>query len=163
MARLSMNGLDYECNPTEPGSIGEMQHFGGAGVGLDDSQSVQVAADEARFEVFDDLSRRIGVSSRLTVHVDGGDVPPDDIAALQGTQMRELRTKGDGACAVHACFGSASSISSSCEIACREPRQLLADVLPDVFQHIPEKCGRRSNRMRGISWQGCFRMPCVRL
>ena len=79
----------------------------------------------ARFEVFEDLSRRVEVSRRLTVVIHGNDEPPDDLAALQGAHLLELGTKGEGACAVHACFGSASGISS--EVSCLEPRQLLAD------------------------------------
>ena len=91
----------------------------------------------ARFEVFEDLSRRVEVSRRLTVLLDGGDEPPDDLAALQGAHLLELGTKDEGACAVHACFGSASGSSS--KVSCPQPRQLLADTLPEEFNVLLER------------------------
>ena len=93
----------------------------------------------ARMEIFDDLSCRVNVSTPLTVQLDNGDMPPDAIALMQGALMRKLRTRGDGACAVHAGFGSATSPSSALEIACREPRQLLANMLPDEFHTLLEQ------------------------
>ena len=62
-----------------------------------------------------------------------GEVPPEDLAVLRGAELRQLRTRGDGACAVHACFGHASKTSSAREVTCSEPRQLLAEIVPQDF------------------------------
>ena len=51
--------------------------------------------------------------------------------------LLELDTKGEGACAVHACFGS--PIGISLEVSCLEPRQLLADTRPEEFCVILER------------------------
>ena len=119
------------------------------------------AAMCARLETFGDLSRLVSVSKPLTVQLDDGDQMPDGLAALQGARMRELRTKGDGACAVHAGFGSATSLSSARAIACREPRQLLADILPGEFNTLlkkvrPEKQQDVRDMMAGV-WSDAMR------
>ena len=66
----------------------------------------------------------------MTVQIGNHGEPPEDLSALQGAELRQLRARGDGACAVHSCFGDANKTSSAREVACSEPRELLADILP---------------------------------
>ena len=127
--------------------------------------SPSVPRTHAHFETFDDLSQATPVEKCMTVQIGNHDEPPEDLAALQGAELRQLRTKGDGACAVHACFGHANNTSSADEVACNEPRELLADILPaDVrallAQVRPEKQQEVRDMMAGV-WSDAL-LPYVK-
>ena len=104
-----------------------MQDFVRGGVGAE------------RWETFGDVSRHIPVTARRTVHLGNDHELPDDLAVYQGARIRELDTKGEGSCAVHACFGSGSTLSSARQIACRDPRELLAHCSPRDVKALMEQ------------------------
>ena len=51
------------------------------------------------------------------------DVSPQEVARLIGWQVRELTTRGDGACALHAAFGGVGS-----QLNIENPRGLLRSI-----------------------------------
>ena len=55
-----------------------------------------------------------------------GEVPNADLDALDGQVCRELQTRDDGACAIHAAFGHVAARRKLC---CPQPRELLRRVL----------------------------------
>ena len=57
---------------------------------------------------------------------------PENLCMLQLKSMQELTTVGDGACAVHACFGVTNAKAGN--ICClKDPRMLLDKILPGSF------------------------------
>ena len=54
------------------------------------------------------------------------DVVPHEVSLLMGAHVRELRTRGDGACAVHAAF---STSLNDCALHVADPRRLLRAIL----------------------------------
>ena len=61
------------------------------------------------------------------------DVLPPEVASLIGSQCREVRTRGDGLCALHAAFATLGSSEPS-QLA--EPRRFLRSILGHPLQVI---------------------------
>ena len=61
-----------------------------------------------------------------------GEDLPDEVASLVGSRAREVRTRGDGACGVHAAFGSVGAA----ELAVAAPRDFLRNALPHNMPHV---------------------------
>ena len=54
------------------------------------------------------------------------DLLPPEVAGLVGSSVRELRTRGDGACALHAAF---ATLGCSDSLQLEDPRRFLRSVL----------------------------------
>ena len=63
------------------------------------------------------------------------DVLPQDVASLVGLQVRELSTRGDGACALHADFGSPADDVLP-ELHLQHPRSFLRSTLGEPLEVI---------------------------
>ena len=63
------------------------------------------------------------------------DVLPQDVASLVGLQVRELSTRGDGACALHAAFGYLPDVFSA-ELHLQHPRLFLRSTLGQPLEVI---------------------------
>ena len=68
---------------------------------------------------------------------DGSILDPDVQRVLEGQMCREVSTRGDGSCAVHAAFGS--DVSDQKELSCTNPRALARTVLNMSWQEIKAK------------------------
>ena len=63
------------------------------------------------------------------------DILPEEVANLVGSQVRELRTRGDGACALHAVFGTLPELLSP-ELHLQRPRSFLRSTLGQPLEVI---------------------------
>ena len=72
------------------------------------------------------MTLRLLEGEPLHLQAQAADFVPADIACLIGSVGREVRTRGDGACALHAAF-STLGISDSLQV--EEPRSMLRAIL----------------------------------
>ena len=84
-------------------------------------------------EQFAGLSQALVEVNEHTLKVDESPGLSPQMLQLNGYRVRELKTTGDGACAIHACFGETLA-GSSVEHA--QPRDWLGQVLPDSFDDL---------------------------
>ena len=63
---------------------------------------------------------------------------PPELAALVGAPCRELRTRGDGACALHAAF---ATLGCSESLQLSDPRRFLRSILGHPLQAIRSRAG----------------------
>ena len=75
------------------------------------------------------------------IELDGGDTLGNFGAILAGKLVREITTKGDGACSIHAAFGAASAPGDS--VALKRPRALLRSILDKPVLQIFNGCRPR--------------------
>ena len=69
--------------------------------------------------------------------LNGSTLDHDVQRMLEGHMCREVTTRGDGSCAVHAAFGS--EVSDQKELFCTNPRALVRTVLNMSWQEIKAK------------------------
>ena len=114
----------------------------GRGKGADQEHSVATSAQAASSGVA--VSRARMASPMLLRLVEGevleltssvSDVLPQDVASLVGLQVRELSTRGDGACALHAAFGYLPDVLSA-ELHLQHPRLFLRSTLGQPLEVI---------------------------
>ena len=76
------------------------------------------------------------------------DVLPPEVASLIGSQCREVRTRGDGACALHAAF---ATLLSSESLQLPEPRLFLRSFLGHPLQVIRSRARpAQQNRVQTV-------------
>ena len=68
------------------------------------------------------------------MHFDHADAVPASLEELRDAECEEVRTKGDGACAVHAVFGQ--SVPDHVALEHRRPRQFLKDLFDKPLEEI---------------------------
>ena len=69
---------------------------------------------------------RLIEAEEVELTASGSDFLPPEVASLIGSQCRELRTRGDGACALHAAF---STIEIAESLQLEHPRSFLRAIL----------------------------------